>query len=163
MLIVATHVTQQSNDKQQMRPALEALAELPEELGEVTAIIADSGYYSEANVQECETKGIVPYIAVDRQSHNQPLWDRFVEPPPLPVNADAVRRMKHRLKTAAGKAIYAIRKSTVEPAFGVIKAAMGFDQFLLRGFTAVNGEWDLICIAWNIKRLHTLRNSQIYA
>jgi transposase len=158
MLIVATHVTQQSNDKQQMRPALESLAALPVGLGKVTTIIADSGYYSEANVQECETKGIVPYIAVDRQSHNQPLWDRFVEPPPLPVNADAVTRMKHRLKTAAGKAIYAIRKSTVEPAFGVIKAAIGFNQFLLRGFTAVNGEWDLISIAWNIKRLHTLRN-----
>ena len=65
--------------------------------------------------------------------------------------------MKHRLKTAAGKAVYAIRKSTVEPAFGVIKAVMGFDRFLLRGFTAVSGEWDLVCIAWNIKRLHVLK------
>ncbi len=163
MLIVATHVTQQPNDKQQMNPALEALAELPEQLGKVKTIIADSGYYSEVNVKECESKGIEPYIAVDRQSHNQSLWERFVEPPPLPDDADAVTRMKHRLKTVAGKAIYAIRKSTVEPAFGVIKAAMGFDQFLLRGFTAVNGEWDLICIAWNIKRLHALRNSQACA
>jgi transposase len=159
MLIVATHVTQQTNDKQQIKPALEALAELPEQLGEVKAIIADSGYYSESNVQECENEGIVPYIAVDRQSHNQPLWERFIEPPPLPYNADAVTRMKHRLKTAAGKAIYALRKSTVEPTFGVIKAAMGFGQFLLRGFTAVNGEWDLVCIAWNIKRMYALRKS----
>ncbi len=160
MLIVATHVTQQPNDKQQMKPALEALAELPEQLGKVKTLIADSGYYSEANVRECENKGIEPYIAVDRQSHNQSVWERFIEPPPLPEDADAVTRMKHRLKTTVGKAVYAVRKSTVEPVFGVIKAAMGFDQFLLRGCAAVNGEWDLVCIAWNIKRLHALRNIQ---
>jgi transposase len=157
MLIVATHVTQQPNDKQQIKPALEALAGLPDELGEVKTVIADSGYYSEANVKDCEAKNIVPYIAVDRQSHNESIWERFREPEPVSGNADAVTRMKHRLKTAVGKAVYAIRKSTVEPVFGVIKAAMGFDQFQLRGCAAVNGEWDLVCIAWNIKRLHALR------
>ena len=99
----------------------------------------------------------MPYIAVDRQSHNESIWERFREPEPVSGNADAVTRMKHRLKTAVGKAVYAIRKSTVEPVFGVIKAAMGFDQFQLRGCAAVNGEWDLVCIAWNIKRLHALR------
>lgn len=157
MLIITTHVTQETNDKQQMSPALEALAALPEQLGKVNTIIADCGYYSETNVKDCEAKEIVPYIAIDRQSHNQSVWERFSEPEPLPDNADAVSRMKHRLKTAAGKAIYAIRKSTVEPAFGVIKAVMGFDRFSLRGCTAVSGEWDLVCIAWNIKRLHVLR------
>ena len=157
MLIITTHVTQETNDKQQMRPALEALATLPGQLGKVNTIIADCGYYSEPNVEECEAKEIVPYIAIDRQSHNPSVWERFREPEPLPDNADAVARMKHRLKTAAGKAVYAIRKSTVEPAFGVIKAVMGFDRFSLRGCTAVSGEWDLACIAWNIKRLHVLR------
>jgi transposase len=157
MLIITTHVTQETNDKQQMRPALEALAALPGQLGKVNTIIADCGYYSESNVKDCEAKKIVPYIAIDRQSHNQSVWERFREPEPLPDNADAVARMKHRLKTAAGKAVYAIRKSTVEPAFGVIKAVMGFDRFSLRGCTAVSGEWDLVCIAWNIKRLHVLR------
>ena len=157
MLIITTHVTQETNDKQQMRPALEALAALPGQLGKVNTIIADCGYYSEPNVEECEAKEIVPYIAIDRQSHNPSVWERFREPEPLPDNADAVARMKHRLKTAAGKAVYAIRKSTVEPAFGVIKAVMGFDRFSLRGCTAVSGEWDLACIAWNIKRLHVLR------
>ena len=98
----------------------------------------------------------MPYIAIDRQSHNPSVWERFRETGPLPDNADAVARMKYRLKTAAGKAVYAIRKSTVEPAFGVIKAVMGFDRFSLRGCTAVSGEWDLACIAWNIKRLHVL-------
>jgi hypothetical protein len=64
--------------------------------------------------------------------------------------------MKHRLKTSAGKAVYATRKSTIEPVFGIIKSVMGFRQFLLRGFEAAQGEWDLVCIAWNLKRLHTL-------
>jgi transposase len=157
MIIIASHVSQQPNDKQQLKPALEALSSLPKGLGKVNAVIADSGYYSETNVKDCEDKKVVPYIAIDRQSHNQPLWERFNEPPPLPDNADTVARMKHRLKTAVGKAVYAIRKSTVEPVFGVIKAVMGFDRFLLRGCAAVNGEWDLVCIAWNIKRLHALR------
>jgi transposase len=157
MLIITAHVTQETNDKQQMSPALEALAALPEQLGKVNTIIADCGYYSETNVKDGEAKKIVPYIAIDRQSHNQSVWERFSEPEPPPDNANAVARMKHRLKTAAGKAVYAIRKSTVEPAFGVIKAVMGFDRFLLRGCTAVRGEWDLVCIAWNIKRLHVLK------
>lgn len=157
MLIITTHVTQETNDKQQMSPALEALAALPEQLGKVNTIIADCGYYSETNVKSCEAKKMVPYIAIDRQSHNQSVWERFSEPLPLPDNADAVARMKHRLKTAVGKAVYAIRKSTVEPTFGVIKAVMGFDRFSLRGCTAVSGEWDLVCIAWNIKRMHILR------
>jgi transposase len=156
MLIITTHVTQETNDKQQMSPALEALAALPGQLGKVDTIIADCGYYSETNVKDCEAKEIVPYIAIDHQSHNPSVWERFREPEPLPDNADAVARMKHRLKTAVGKAVYAIRKSTVEPAFGVIKAVMGFDRFSLRGCTAVSGEWDLACIAWNIKRLHVL-------
>jgi hypothetical protein len=64
--------------------------------------------------------------------------------------------MKHRLKTVAGKAVYATRKRTVEPVFGIIKSVMGFRSFLLLGFESVQGEWDLACIAWNIKRLHIL-------
>lgn len=155
-LIVAAHVTQQANDKQQLKPTLENLAALPKKLGSVTELIADSGYYSETNVTTCEDNGITPYIAVDRQEHNQPLWDRFREPPPLPGDADSVTRMKHRLRTMAGKAIYAQRKVTSEPVFGIIKAVMGFRSFLLRGYEAVQGEWSLVCMAFNIKRLHTL-------
>ncbi len=156
MMIVATHVTQHTNDKQEVTPALENIAALPTALGSVTELIADCGYLSDANIDACEQKQITPYIAVDRQSHNQPLWDRFSEPPPISDDADAVSRMKHRLKTVAGKAVYAARKRTVEPVFGIIKSVMGFRSFLLRGFEAVQGEWDLICIAWNIKRLHIL-------
>lgn len=155
-LIVTAHITQQPNDKQELVPTLNNLAALPEALGTTTDLIADSGYFSETNVAACEQEGITPYIAVDRQSHNQPLLERFAEPPPLPEDADAVTRMKHRLKTIAGKAIYAQRKVTSEPVFGIIKAVMGFRSFLMRGLDAVKGEWNLVCMAYNIKRLHAL-------
>ncbi len=155
-LIVTAHVTQQANDKLELVPTLKSLATLPEELGAVTALIADSGYYSEANVSTCEGKGISPYIAIDRQEHNKSVWDRFKEPEPLADHADAITRMKHRLKTSAGKKVYAERKITSEPVFGIIKAVMGFRSFMLRSFKAVQGEWDLVCMAYNIKRLHVL-------
>ncbi len=155
-LIVSAHVTQQANDKQELVPTLQNLAALPEELGTATELIADSGYFSETNVTACEDRKITPYIAVDRQQHNQPLWDRFTEPPPPPDNADCVTRMKYRLKTKAGKEVYARRKVTSEPVFGLIKAVMGFRSFLLRGYEAVKGEWNLVCMAFNIKRLHVL-------
>jgi len=156
-LIVSTHVTQRPNDKQELKPTLENLAALPKELGSVTELIADSGYFSEGNVTACESEEITPYIAVDREHHNQSLWDRFREPPPLPEDADSVARMMHRLKTTAGKAVYRLRKVTSEPVFGIIKEVMGFRRFLMRGLDAVQAEWNLVCMAWNIKRLHTLR------
>jgi hypothetical protein len=155
-LIVSAHVTQNPNDKQELAPTLENLTVLPKELGKAAELIADSGYFSETNVTASEGKGITPYIAIDHQQHNQPLWERFREPPPLPDDADSVTRMKHRLQTQAGKKVYAQRKVTSEPVFGIIKAVMGFRSFLLRGFEAVKGEWNLVCMAYNIKKLHTL-------
>ena len=158
MLVIAEHVSQNTNDKQELKPVLDSIDTLPKELGTVDALLADSGYFSETNVENCEKHEITPYISLGREGHNQPLMERFGEPPPLPDNADVVTRMKHRLKTVAGKAVYAIRKSTVEPVFGIIKSVMGFRSFLLRGFEAVQGEWTLACIAWNLKRLHILSN-----
>jgi len=159
MLIVENHITQQSNDKLELAPAVENLSRLPQSLGTLDTLLADTGYFSRDNVEKCETNDIVPYIAVARQQHNAPPEDRFTEPEPLTAPADPVTEMKHRLKTIAGKAVYAKRKSTVEPVFGIIKAAMGFRQFLLRGLDLVSGEWDLVCIAYNIKRLHALSPS----
>jgi transposase len=156
MLIVTNHVSQQTNDKRELKPAVHKLASLPEELGTATNLIADTGFFSKENTETCIAHGITPYIAADREQHNQSPLERFREPPSLPDTADAVTRMKHRLKTVAGRALYAIRKSTIEPVFGIIKAVMGFDRFMLRGFEAVQGEWNLVCMAWNIKRLHVL-------
>lgn len=156
LLIVTTHVSQAPNDKQELEPALTNLKRLPQALGTVTDLLADNGYFSEGNVTLCEENKVASYIAVKRESHHPPLMERFQEPAALPVTANAVDTMKHRLKTKSGKAMYATRKSTIEPVFGIIKSAMGFRQFLLRGFDAVKGEWDLVCIAFNLKRLYAL-------
>ncbi len=156
MLVVTSHVSQAPNDKQEIVPALDNLAALPKELGKVDTLLADCGYFSADNVTYCNGKKITPYIAHKREQHNQSLWDRFSEPPPLPEDSDAVETMKHRLRTSSGRKLYGKRKSTVEPVFGIIKSVMGFRQFMLRGLKAASGEWDLVCIAWNLKRLHVL-------
>jgi hypothetical protein len=150
------HLSQNPNDKLEIKPALETLDALPENLGTIDTLLADAGYYSEANVGHCLKHEMLPYISDSRDAHNQTLKERFADPGPLPEEADAVTEMKHRMKTTDGRALYAKRKCTVEPVFGIIKAVMGFRQFLLRGVESVRGEWDLVCMAWNLKRLHAL-------
>ena len=156
-LVVENHVTQQPNDKQEIKPALANLGALAEELGHVRHLAADTGYFSAANAEACDQQGIIPLLACGREAHHPSPEDRFADAGKAPAaTASAVTQMRHRLKTAEGKAIYAKRKSTVEPVFGVIKQVMGFRQFLLRGLEAVTGEWMLVCIAYNLKRLHVL-------
>ena len=156
MLIVSSHISQSPNDKQEIEPTLEALTSLPETVGEVNTLIADSGYFSEANVETCTETNIEPLIAIGRQKHHQTLQERFGYPEPLPDNVGPVDSMRHRLKTTEGRRLYGKRKSTVEPVFGIIKEVMGFRQFQLRGFEAVSGEWILASIAWNLKRMFAL-------
>ncbi len=156
MLIVGNHVTQHPNDKQEVEPALSELDRLPESLGQVEKAALDSGFFSEKNTERFEKKGIEPYIACGRQTHNQTLKERLAAPLELPQNPDVLTAMKHRLKTELGRQFYAKRKSTVEPVFGIIKEVIGFRRFMLRGFNAVRGEWTLVCIAFNLKRLCTL-------
>ena len=156
-LIVEQHISQQPNDKQEVAPTLERLQQLPDELGQASALLADTGYFSEANVNRCETDRITPYIPEGRQGHNEPLRERFATDPPEPEQPSAIEAMAHRLKTREGKAIYAQRKSTVETVFGIIKQVQGFRQFLLRGLDTVAGEWSLVCLGWNLKRLHALK------
>lgn len=156
MLIVGQHLSQNPNDKQELNPAIAGLKVLPEALGTVNTLLADAGYFSETNVESCVKEKILPFISANRDTHNQSLKERFAEPDPIPEGADPVTQMKYRLKTQAGRAIYAKRKHTVEPVFGIIKAVMGFREFLLRGVESVSGEWNLVCMAWNLKRLHVL-------
>jgi transposase len=156
MLIVENHVSQKPNDKQEIEPALQELASLPEDMGKVDSLLTDNGYFSEANANRCQEYGITPVMAQKRERHHLPPVERFAEPTPLPDGADAVTGMKYRLATAEGRKLYAKRKCTVEPVFGIIKAVMKFRQFLLRGTEAVSGEWNLVCIAYNLKRLHVL-------
>ena len=153
-LIVHQHLTQNSNDKKEIIPTLQWFKENPNLMP--NSMLADAGYFSDENVKLCEHDNITPYISFGKEQHNQPLEDRFTEPEKLPDNPTLIEKMKHRLQTKDGKAIYAQRKCIVEPTFGIIKHVMGFRQFMLRGFEKSKGEWNLMCIAYNLKRLHTI-------
>jgi len=156
-LIVGQTVTQATNDKQQLTPMVEVIeqqsGQRPEE------VLADSGYCSEKNLEALESaekpeRRIEGYIATERQKHGE-----HREPcpkGPLPKGATRVDRMRRKLKTKAGKAVYAARKAIVEPVFGQIKQARGFRQFLLRGIEKVRGEWSLVCLTHNILKCYRL-------
>ena len=101
--------------------------------------------------------GIEPLIAASREHHHPAPMERFTEPPPLPDDATPVQKMAHKLKTLAGKKLYALRKQTVEPVFGIIKSVMEFRQFSMRGLAAADNEWNMVCLAWNLKRMAVLR------
>ena len=156
MLVVATGMAQVATDKQQVEPMLKTLIGLPETLGRVEQVLADSGFFSAANVAHCVAAKMEPLLAAGRDKHHPHWEDRFAEPPPLVEPASAVERMKHKLKTVQGRKLYGLRKQTVEPVFGIIKSVMGFRQFLLRGLASVEGEWSLVTMAWNIKRMAVL-------
>jgi hypothetical protein len=160
LLVVATDVVQAANDKQQLEPMLGKIAALPEELGAVEKLLADNGYLSATNVKACVEAKIEPLIALGRQSHHPSLQERFAEPPPLPENPTPVEAMAHRLATPEGKKLYGLRKQTPEPVFGIIKSVLGFRQFLLRGLDNVRGEWSLVTMAWNLKRMFALCPAQ---
>ncbi len=158
MLIVAEHVSQKTNDKQEVEPALDELEKLPETLGKVKRAGLDTGYFSADNVDSLNEQTIEPFISSGRQSHNQRLEERLADEPQAPENPTPVEAMQHQMKTKQGKEFYAKRKSTVEPVFGIIKEIMGFRHFMLRGLEAVEGEWTLICMAYNLKRLCVLNS-----
>src|ERR1700688_4555587 len=156
LLVVATDVVQAPNDKGQVEPMLEKIESLPEELGKVENLLADTGYFSADNVEACEKAGVVPVIAMGRQPHYLPLSERFAPAPPEPPRPTPVEAMAYRLKTPPGRALYALRKQTPEPVFGIIKSVLGFRQFSLRGLDKVRGEWSLVTMAWNLKRMFVL-------
>jgi transposase len=157
MMILVPHVSDAGNDKQQVAPMVEKMEANPEGLNQPNTLLADTGYFSEKNVETCVQAKITPLIAVKRDQHYQEWRERFTEPAPLAEDASRVDAMKHALKTKTGRAAYALRKQTVEPVFGIIKSVMGFRQFLLRGLENVRNEWTLVCLAWNLKRMAVLR------
>jgi len=156
LLVIAADVVQAPNDKQQLEPMLDKIAELPDTLGKVEELLADNGYFSEANVNACAAAGIDPVIAMGRDTHHPSLKERFAEAPTPPQNPTPLAAMDHRLNTPEGKQRYALRKQIPEPVFGIIKSALGFRQFLLRGLDNVRGEWNLVTMAWNMKRMFVL-------
>ena len=156
LLVVAAQVVQAPNDKQQIEPMLERIGALPEDLGKPEMLLADNGYFSDANVMLCAAANIEPLIAQGRQSHHPSWRERFAAAPAAPDNPTPLEAMAHRLLTPEGKKLYALRKQTPEPVFGIIKSVMGFRQFLLRGLENVQGEWSLVTMAWNMKRMFAL-------
>ena len=164
MLIVGQRVSDAPNDKQELVASVAAIH--PVVVAEVRAVLVDSGFYSAAAVQAVEQKndgtpsGLTVYAAVEKQSHHKSVADLLPQPEPAPLAAEATpqERMAHRLQTCGGKQLYKLRKQTVETVFGIIKAVLGFRQFLLRGKEKVSLEWLLVCVSYNFKRLFTLKN-----
>src|SRR5215470_16788004 len=127
LLVVAADLVQAANDKQQVEPMLGKLAALPADLGRPQTMLGDNGYFSAANVAACAAAGIEPLLALGRTLHQPSLDERFAAAPPAP-----------------------------EPVFGIVKSVLGFRQFLLRGLDKVHGEWSLVTMAWNMKRIFAL-------
>jgi hypothetical protein len=158
-LIVGQSVTPAANDKEQVEPMVQVIEQQSGQRPE--GLLADSGYCSEKNLEHLATADpsghkIDAYIATGKQKHGE--HRQPCARGRLPKNATRVERMKRKLQTKAGRAVYAARKTIVEPVFGQIKQARGFRQFLLRGLVKVRGEWALVCLTHNILKLYRLCN-----
>jgi transposase len=160
-LIVGERVSQAPNDKQELVPTVASIAPAA---GTVGAVLADNGFFSEKAVTQIEQNatgeptGTIVYAPLDKTSHHRTVEDLEKKPEPeaLPAGASVSEVMRQRLKTGSGKALYKLRQQTVEPVFGIIKSVLGFRQFLLRGVNKVSLEWELVCLAYNFRRLHIL-------
>jgi transposase len=153
-LIVGNTLSNHASDREEVTPTVDAI---PTQIGKPEAAALDNGYWSPTNVEELLERGIEPFIATGRDSHNQSWRERFAQQPQPPAeNASLIVKMAYKLRTDIGKRIYGLRKSTVEPVIGIIKETLSFRQFSLRGLLAVAGEWCLVCLAYNLKRLHIL-------
>ena len=155
LFVVACDLSAQPNDKAAVEPTLAALAP---ELGTPPAAALDNGFFSSTNLAALERRNIEPYIATGREPHHQSWQERFAaEPEPPHADASPQIKMAYKLRTKIGQAIYRLRKCTVEPVIGIIKAVLGFRQFSLRGLAPASAEWCLVCLAFNLKRYHTLK------
>lgn len=156
-LIVGNWLCDHTNDKQAALPTIDTV---PPELGQLKKANLDTGYFSQDNINGLQARGIDPYIATGRSCHHQG-WRAFFldNPDPLTDDASVKEKMAYKLRTEIGNALYRLRKSTVEPVIGIIKEVLGFRQFSLRGMFAAAGEWTLVCLAYNLKRMHTLQIS----
>ncbi|HZD58028.1 MAG TPA: transposase [Anaerolineales bacterium] len=154
LLIVANSLSNHPNDKKEAVPTLDAIAP---GLGKPQAAALDNGYFSEANLNAFCERQVEAYIATGREPHHKD-WQAFFQDQTEPPSEEASpkEKMAYKLQTEIGKAIYRLRKCTVEPVIGIIKETLGFRQFSLRGLWAAAGEWCLVCLAFNLKRMHTL-------
>ena len=159
-LIVGQRLTEAANDKEQLAPMVEAIEEQSGVLPK--AVLADSGYCSDANLAHLESKEdprrmIEGFVATGKSKHGEHRLP--CKRGPLPKGATRVERMRRKLQTKAGRAVYKARKCVVEPVFGQIKQCRGFRQFSLRGKVKAGGEWALVCLTHNILRLYAARTA----
>jgi transposase len=154
LFVVGNTLSNHPVDTYEAIPTVDAI---PAEIGKPQAAALDKIYFAPQNIQELEARDIDPFIATGREPHHKSWQERFAQSPePPPPDASPIVKMAYKLQTEIGKAIYGLRKSTAEPVIGIIKEVLGFRQFSLRGLIAAAGEWCLVCLAWNLKRLHTL-------
>jgi hypothetical protein len=161
-LIVGQHLSQSASDAGELPGAYAAI---PEEVGRPEAILADAGYLNAAAIETLQQQGCEVYCSTHREdAHSERRYD--YRPPEksqrkrLKLTHPTLIAMREKLATETGKAIYKLRAQSVEPVFGIIKSVMGFRSFQLRGLEKVRGEWNLVCLSYNIKRLHTLIQAQ---
>lgn len=158
MVIVGAYSNPHANDKQEFIPAIESV---PKELsGEITKAVADTGYFSEKNIDDCAQMKNEPIISTAREKHNSFL-SNILNPGTTDDGpcATPVEKMTRKLKSEEGKEIYKKRKQTVEPVFGVIKEILGFRRFSLRGEEATDAEWSLVCAGYNLKRFFKMQTA----
>ena len=152
---MSTTVSQCASDANELVPTVSAI---PAEIGKPETVLADTGYANGDAVAQLQKDDIEVLVALPGQKHRRPHDLRPTPPqkPPHVIKADWMKAMKIAMESEAGKNKYRKRKQTVEPVFGIIKHAMKFRQFLLRGLAKVTGEWRLVALAYNCRRLHTL-------
>lgn len=155
MVIVGAYSNTHVNDKKEFIPAIESIPK--ELLGEITNAVADTGYFSENNITDCEQKNINPIISTARENHNSYLTNYLRQDTDQIPATNPVEKMSQKLKSEEGKEIYKKRKQTVEPVFGIIKEILGFRRFSLRGEEETNAEWSLVCAAYNLKRFFKMQ------
>jgi hypothetical protein len=159
LLIVSNSLSNHPNDQLDALPTIDAINP---RVGRAKRAALDAGYFSVSNIEGLHARQIDPYIATGRQTHESYWKTQMAQMSDPPTeNATPKLKMRSKLKTEEGKAFYRLRKCTVEPVIGIIKEAIGFRQFSLRGSLKAAGEWNLVCLAFNFKRFHGLMEQKI--
>ena len=154
-LVLGSRVSVSASDRNEL---VADVAAIPAALGAADRVLADAGYATGSEVSELEGRGVDVLVATGAEGRRR-RHDFRPEPPPKPAKeprAEWIKAMREKMELPENRARYRLRKHTVEPVFGIVKQAMGFRQFLLRGVEKVEGEWKLVTLAYNCRRLHRL-------
>ena len=160
-LILSHHVANTSSDRGELVAAVE---NIPAEVGQADKVLADTGYLSTEPLRQLESAGVEPYVPIGRTDSDAVRAYDYRPPKErkaITVTEPYLVKMREKLASDEGRKIYAKRKQTVEPVFGIIKSVLGFREFLLRGLDRVTTEWSLVSLAYNVKRLYALRVAQM--